>query len=195
MNTYEDWRLGSLEIASKIWGRPFHVNCSDFQWDCFHLSQKIKVHEIFLAKDTRETFMCPIAELTWVFNSRVILGWLFLALKLQTSELSKNLRLNCHQSTCLAWKQEKVKNYPWVETQVNSALGHINVTLHKTLLPSLCRKIFSFDARALEHLAHIKCSGCHVRPKSWIQSCIYKHRVINVKDNENGRRGAFNLNH
>ena len=68
--TYEDWRLGSLEIASKIWGRPFHVNCSDFQWDCFHLSQKIKVHEIFLAKDTRETFMCPIAEVTWVSTQR-----------------------------------------------------------------------------------------------------------------------------
>ena len=26
----------------------------------------------------------------------------------------------------LILKQEKVKDYPWVETQVNSALGHIN---------------------------------------------------------------------
>ena len=26
------------------------------------------------------------------------------------------------------WKQEKVKGYPSVETQVNSARGHINVT-------------------------------------------------------------------
>ena len=25
-------------------------------------------------------------------------------------------------------KQEKFKDYPWVETPVNSALGHINVT-------------------------------------------------------------------
>ena len=74
-HTYEDWRLGSLEIASEIWGRPFHVNCSDFQWDCFHLSQKIKVHEIFLAKDTRETFMCPIAELTWVSTQGLSLNF------------------------------------------------------------------------------------------------------------------------
>ena len=30
---------------------------------------------------------------------------------------------------CSFSKQEKVKDYPWVKTQVNSSLGHINVTL------------------------------------------------------------------
>ena len=29
-------------------------------------------------------------------------------------------------------KQEKLKDYPWVETQVNSALWHINFTLESS---------------------------------------------------------------
>ena len=59
-------------------------------------------------------------------------------MKLQNSELSKNLYNHCvfileivldfDPKKCMVSKQEKVKDYTGVETQVNSALGHINVT-------------------------------------------------------------------
>ena len=74
----------------------------------------------------------------WVdlsFNSRVILDF-FLVLKLQTSELSKKLDANKFileivlnlDPKMLNFKARQ-KNYPQVETQVNLALGHINVSI------------------------------------------------------------------
>ena len=78
--------------------------------------------------------MCPSADLPW----------LFLDIKMQTSEPSKNLGLKCYLSTFLSLKgyyinnfffwsknaQFQNKDYPWVETQVNAALGHINNKCH-----------------------------------------------------------------
>ena len=69
----------------------------------------------------------------WVdlsFNSRIILNFfLFWNYKLQNRP--KDLGLNGHLSNYLAFfsfKTRKVKDYPWVHPQDNSALGQINVT-------------------------------------------------------------------
>ena len=109
--------------------------------------------------------------------------WLFLVLKLQTLEPSKKLDLNCHLSTyldlqgylyqffsiliqCSVSKQEKVKDYSWVETQVNLAIGHINVTYDQC---NECREFFqqkeshcplwrvNFSLPGIKQLKHISC--------------------------------------
>ena len=94
----------------------------------------------------------------WVdlsFNSRVILNFfLFWNCKLQNSQkylALKNTR-DCSQFFIQKWsvsKQENVEDYPWVKTQVNLALEHINVTmttLHTTWpeLSKVAKYFFAF---------------------------------------------------
>ena len=103
--------------------------------------------------------------------------WLFLVLKLQSSEPSKKLSLKrllyifiietvLNFYSMLSFNQKKVKDYPWVETQVNWAIGLINVTYDQC---NGCREYFqqkeshcplwhvNFSLLDIKQLKHILC--------------------------------------
>ena len=85
---------------------------------------------------TKVTFMCPSAELTWVST------WVFLVLKLQISKPYEKFRviyLDTIFILCIDcfrfWsKNAQFQNKSRINldqlTQVNSSLGHINVTIN-----------------------------------------------------------------
>ena len=58
--------------------------------------------------------------------------WLFLAMKLQYSKLSEKLRVKSRSKKAQFQNKNKsriILDYPWVETQVNSALWHMLISL------------------------------------------------------------------
>ena len=84
--------------------------------------------------------LCAQLNPTLSFNSRIINDF-FLFCK--TSEPSEKLRVKLSPIYLFGTRdvlnfdpnseQEKVKDYPWVSTQVHSAIGHINITLYSWL--------------------------------------------------------------
>ena len=56
-------------------------------------------------------------------------------------------------------RHEKVKDYPLVETQVNSGLGHINA--HKSFLKQACRKLFKVCNAVVRCKLSVFCTPSH----------------------------------
>jgi hypothetical protein len=68
----------------------------------------------------------PKCWLAWVFNSRIN-SLLFLVLNLSIFG-SKSRSIFSGFEVCSFKTRKSIKDQPWVETQVNSVFGHINVT-------------------------------------------------------------------
>ena len=107
----------------------------------------------------RLTFICPSAELTWVSTQGWFLSfstsiYLFSLKRLLYScilEIVLNFDLKTSLSNLVS-KQEKVKDYPWVETHVNSALG---VTLILLFSLSFISFQFRFSKKATKIWQHV----------------------------------------
>ena len=58
---------------------------------------------------------------------------------------------------CSASIQEKVKDYPWVETQVNSAIGHVNVTFKSSTIIFVESSQVEFPASTISLVSPLDC--------------------------------------
>ena len=58
---------------------------------------------------------------------------------------------------CSASIQEKIKDYPYVETQVNSAIGHVNVTFKSSTIIFVESSQVEFPASTISLVSPLDC--------------------------------------